>query len=297
MTAEPTRREFIQAAAIAVGALILPAGLRAAEDSQFWFRQTDTGESWLVPDPASWCLQNASQPILERAQKGLLSLTEEDKDRTIRLVTRRCSLNLIEILPGRVVVHFWGQQGQRDLRPFFKTHGLARKNVEVIAFNRKTEITTAQSGEEFLFGQRLSQDWPTTIYLSKWRRRNEQEPDDGLASPKSWSGYAWDGVQSGLIPWAALKSAWRKTTKTCLNCDQPAILVNFGQPWTGMFNRKRIVEHVCLKCRRSFEEWVPDVEQWMATNLDAEVLPDCIMCWNQRVKLEVGKLDVPALSR
>ena len=44
MTTEPTRREFIQAAAIAVGALIVPAVLRATENRQFWFLQTGTGE-------------------------------------------------------------------------------------------------------------------------------------------------------------------------------------------------------------------------------------------------------------
>ena len=81
-----------------------------------------------------------------------------------------------------------------------------------------------------------------------------------------------------------MKSAWRRTAETCLNCDQPTILTNFGQPWIGMFQRKRIVEHVCLKCQRSFEESVPDVEGCMTANLDVEVLPQFIMMWNHRVK-------------
>lgn len=282
LSTEPTRREFLQTAAVAVGALVLPTGLRANEES--WLLQTETGESWPVADPVSWCLQNAQQPNLERAQAGLLKLTAADKDRIIRLVVRRCSLNLIEIFPGRAVVHHWGQQGQGDLRPFLMTHGLARKNVEVVVIDRKKETNTVQSGDDFLFGERLSQDWPAEIYLSNWDNRTEQEPDDRLASPRSSSGYAWNGVESGRIPWAAMKSAWSRTAETCLNCDQPTIVTNFGQPWIGIFQRKQIVEHTCLKCRRSFEDSVPDVEKWMATNLDAEVMPQFIMVWNQRVK-------------
>lgn len=280
----PTRREFLQTAAVAVGSLFLPRGLRANEDQRFWFLQTETGESWPVADPVSWCLENVHHPILERAKAGLLNLTEADKDRIIRLVTRRCRLNLIEILPGRAVVHHWGQQGQGDLRQFFKTQGLARKNVEVVVIDRKMETSIVQSCDDFHFGERLPHDWPTEIYLSKWDYRTEQETDDGTASPQSWSGYAWDGVESGRIPWTAMKSAWKRRASTCLNCDQPTILTNFGQPWVGMFHRKRIVGHVCLKCRRSFEESVPDVEGWMTSNLNAEVLPEFIMMWNHRAK-------------
>lgn len=226
---------------------------------------------------------------MEQAQAGLLNLTATDKDRIIRLVTRRCSLNLIEIHPGRAVVHHWGQLRKGDLHQFFKTHGLARKNVEVVVINRKREANAVQSGDDFLFGERLHTEWPTAIYLSKWQRRNEVEPDDRLASPRSSSGYAWNGVESGRIPWAAMKSAWRRSASTCLNCDEPTILTNFGQPWIGMFQRKQIVEHTCLKCRRSFEESVPDVEKWMTANLEAEVLPQFVMMWNHRVKWDGGK--------
>ncbi len=64
-----------------------------------------------------------------------------------------------------------------------------------------------QSGDEFLFGERLGQGWPTEIFLSKWKRRYEQEPDDCLAAPATWAGdYAWEGVEGNRIPWAALKS-------------------------------------------------------------------------------------------
>ena len=120
----PTRRTFLQTAVAAVASFFLPRGLRAGGNSRsFWFLHTPTGESWAVDDPVTWSLENARQPILERASAGLRKLTPADDQRIIRLVTRRCRLNLIEIHPGRVVVHYWGQQGQGDLRPFFKRTG------------------------------------------------------------------------------------------------------------------------------------------------------------------------------
>jgi hypothetical protein len=80
-----------------------------------------------VADPVAWSLENAGQPILGRARERLVTLDAADPERVIRLVVRRCRLNLIELDPGRVVVHHWGQQGQADWHPFFKHQGLARK--------------------------------------------------------------------------------------------------------------------------------------------------------------------------
>lgn len=274
MSTEPNRREFLQTSAVAVGSLFLPVGLSAKVS--FWFVHTDTG--------ASWCLHNPNQPVLERAHQRLSKMPADDRDRIIRLVVRRCDLNLAEVQPGRVIVHFWGQQGKADLRPFFKAQGLARREIEVITIDRKKETSTIQSGDDFLFGERLPDDWPTEIYLAKWERRCDQESDDNLASPESKSGFAWEGVESGRIPWTTMKSAWRRSNLTCANCDQPTILTNFGMPWIGMLQRKRIVEHVCLMCRRSFEDSVPDVEKWVVAKLDADVLPEFVMHWNQRVK-------------
>jgi hypothetical protein len=67
----------------------------------------------------AWSLENALQPTLERASEGLRTLTPADGERVIRLVVRRCLLNLIEIHPGRVDVHHWCCQGLADLRRFF----------------------------------------------------------------------------------------------------------------------------------------------------------------------------------
>jgi hypothetical protein len=231
----------------------------------------------------AWALGNARQPVLERASAGLLKLTPADGQRIIRLVVRRCRLNLLELRPGRIVVHHWGQQGQADLRPFFKPHGLARHHVEVVLFDRKREVSTPRHGDDFLFGERLAPSWPWKVYWRKWQRRGVEGPDDWTAAPHTWSGFAWNGVEPNRIPWAALKSAWRRASATpCLNCDQPTLLSNFGFPWSGMFNRRPLFIHVCGRCRRLFEDRsVKDVPGWMASNLDAEVLPDYDMVWDR----------------
>src|SRR6202040_916939 len=101
-----------------------------------WFLHTPTGDSWAVPDPVSWSIKNTCNPLLERAREGLGKLTPSESVRIIRLVVRRCKLNMIEIFPRRAVVHYWGQDGQGDLRPFFKHHRLARKDVEVFLIDR-----------------------------------------------------------------------------------------------------------------------------------------------------------------
>jgi hypothetical protein len=48
--------------------------------------------------------------VLERAAEGLRKLTPSDGERIVRLIVRRCRLNLIELHPGQVVVHRWSQQ-------------------------------------------------------------------------------------------------------------------------------------------------------------------------------------------
>ncbi len=69
----------------------------------------------------------------------------------------------------------------------------------------------------------------------------------------------------------------------CPNCDQPALLVNFGFPWWGMFNRKPLVVHACGKCHRRFEDKsVRDVPRWVVENLDAAVWPAYDMAWGNK---------------
>jgi hypothetical protein len=289
MSDQPSRRTFLKVALAAVASLFLPSVLFARRNPRSsWFLHTATGESWQVDDPVSWSLENAHQPILERARERLVTLDATDPQRVVRLVTRRCHLNLLELHPRQVVVHHWGQQGLADVRPFFKSHGLARKNVKVVVKDRKREAVTMQRGDDFLFGDRLAAEWLLKVFLRKWHRRFEQQSNDWTAAPGTWSGYAWEGVESNLIPWRAMKSAWRRTAPLlCLNCDQPTILANFGFPWTGMFNRTPMIVHVCGACRRSFvDDSVKDVGGWIVANLDAEVVPSFIMMWDKRVKWE-----------
>lgn len=89
-----------------ISAFFLPRDLRAGENpKEFWFLHTPTGDSWPVNDPVAWALTHSQQPIVERARQRLVTLDASDAQRVIRLVTRRCGLNLIEIQPERVVVH------------------------------------------------------------------------------------------------------------------------------------------------------------------------------------------------
>lgn len=288
---QPSRRDFLKAGVIITGSLILPKSLLAGkEDKSFWFFHADTGDSWPVADPVAWSLDNARQPVLERAFEGLLKLTPSDEDRVICLITRRCKLNLLELHPKQVAVHHWGQQGRADLRPFFKAHGLARREIEVVMRDRKKDIVTMQTGDDFLFGDRPTAEFPVGLFLSKWQRRFEVQADDRTAAPGTWSGFAWEGVEDNKIPWTALKSAWRRSAGSpCLNCDGATILTNFGNPWVGMFNRSPSFIYICGTCCRSFrDESVRDVANWMATNLDAEVMPGFVMMWDRRVTLDHG---------
>lgn len=282
------RRSFLKTALAAVASLLLPRGLLARDDPrQFWFLHTPTGDSWAVDDPVGWSLMSARQPILERARDRLLTLDAAEPQRVIRLIVRRCRLNLLELRPGRVVVHHWGQQGQGDLRPFFKHHGLATKSIKVALLDRKREVNTPRHGDDFLFGERLAPFWPWKAYWRKWQQRAVEEPGDWKAAPHTWSGFAWEGIEPNSIPWAALKSAWRRTAAAppCPNCDQPTLLVNFGFPWSGMFNRRPLFVHACGRCRRMFEDGsVRDVPRWMVANLDAGVWPAYDMVWGNTVR-------------
>src|SRR5262245_28320927 len=267
----PTRRTFLKTTVAAIASFFLPRTVRGETSSgSFWFLHAPTGETWPVGDPVAWALASARLPILERASAGLLELTPADGQRIIRLVVGRCRLNLIELCPGRVVVHYWGQQGQGDLRPFFKQNGLARHHVEVVLLDRKREVTTLHHGDDYLFGQPLPPFWPWKVDWRKWQRRAVDEPDDWTAAPHTWSGFAWEGIEPNRIPWAALKSAWRQTTPlVCLNRDRPTLLTNFGFPWSGMLNRRPLFIHTCEKCRRLFEDRsVGDVGKWVVENLD-----------------------------
>ncbi len=280
------RREFLQTTAAIAGSLLLPKSVFATPDHRFHFIHVDSCKHWPIADPVQWSLENAHEPIFARAAEGLSKLTTSDGDRIIRLVVRRCSLNLLEVHPGRVVVDHWGSH-RTDLRPFFKTHGLARPEIEVVVRDRKKETITTLTGDSFLYGFPLVSDFDIELFKSKWERRFSNEPDDGMAAPTA-SGFAWDGLPDGSIPWAAMKSAWRRVAPvSCLNCSGTTFWTNFGLRQVGMFNRSPNFVRVCVPCRRTFvDDSVNGVGGWIRENIDAELWPNAEIVWGKRVKLE-----------
>jgi hypothetical protein len=124
------------------------------------------------------------------------------------------------------------------LRPFFNQHGLARKVVQVALIDRKRETTTLQHGDDFLYGERLAEEFPLRVYLEKWRRRAVEEPDGRTQAPCSCSNYCWEGVEQHWIPWRVLKLAWRhEDAPLCQNCDRPTLLTAFGYFACGFYKR------------------------------------------------------------
>jgi hypothetical protein len=280
------RRKFFQTTAAIAGSLILPKAVFATPAPNFHFIHADTLNHWPIADPVQWSLEHAHEPILARAAEGLGKLTVNDGDRTIRLVLRRCSLNLLEVQSGKVVVHHWGSN-RADLRHFFKTHGLARPEIEVVLRDRKKETISKLTGDSFLYGVPLASDFNLELFKSKWERRFEQQADDWMAAPRTNSGFAWDGLPDGSIPWAAMKSAWRSGSGDCLNCSGETIRTNFGLRQVGMFNRSPNFVRVCVPCRRSFvNDSIKNVRAWIVANIDAEVWPTHEMVWGKRLKLE-----------
>ena len=282
-----SRRQVLQTTAVVTGSFILPKNMFATSEPNFHFIHADSCKHWPVLDPVQWSLQNAQEPSLTRAAEGLAKLTQNEGDRIIRLVVRRCSLNLIELQPGRVVVDHWGSH-PADLKAFFKTHGLARLEIEVFLRDRKKETVTTLTGDSFLYGVPLATDFDLELFRSKWVRRFEKDADDLEAAPGTSSGFAWDGIPDGSIPWEAMKSGWRRSgPRVCQNCSGTIFWTNFGLRQVGTFNRSPNFDRVCVPCRRSFVDYsVNDVGGWIMANIDAELWPEAKMVWGKRLKLE-----------
>lgn len=276
-----SRRSFLKTAGAAIASFFLPRSLRAGKQPKsFWFLHKPSSEWWQVDDPVAWSLANARQPVLERARERLETLDASDPHRVIRLVVRRCGLNLLEVLPGRVVVHYWGRNGTTDLRPFFKRHGLARQDVEVVSIDRKREQSSVLHGDDYLFGDRMPCGFPLDVYRSKWLRRTVEEEDDRQAAPWSLSNYCWEGIEEGFIPWCVLKSVWRRENgPLCENCDTSTLVTSFGYVRSGLLNLDPKITRFCLSCRRVFQDysWWYGPE-WLLANLDDPLLPT----WDNR---------------
>ena len=64
---------------------------------------------------------------------------------------------------------------------------LARPQIEVVLRDRKKEIIMTQTGDDFLFGDRLAADLPLELNRGKWASRFEEQADDWQAAPGTWS--------------------------------------------------------------------------------------------------------------
>ena len=76
--------------------------------------------------------------------------------------------------------------------------------------DRKKETSTNLTGNSFFYGVPLASDFDLELFQSKWERRFENEADDWSGIPGTASGFAWERIEDGCIPWAAMKSAWRR---------------------------------------------------------------------------------------
>ncbi len=126
------------------------------------------------------------------------------------------------------------------------------------------------------------------LFLSKWQRREIEQPDDWTASDWCSSTFSWEGVQPCCNPWKVLKAIWRSEQIPCPNCGQPELVTFFGLVWCGMFNRQSRWVRVCLECRRRYEETGGDVVGWMKVNLERRLLPGYSMGWGKPYPLQLG---------
>ena len=99
-----------------------------------------------------------------------------------------------------------------------------------------------------------------------------------------WSSFLWEGGEPGLIPWGAMKGAWRQEdSPPCPNCDGPTILTGWGRVQCGMFNWRHVLRHACLGCGREFEENLhADLGGWLVAHLDRPLLPVFQVIWGKR---------------
>lgn len=250
------------------------------EPPRHHFIHVATGDSFPVDDPVAWCLEHARDQLLERARERLLLCDgRTDPQRILNVVYRRCGLNLAEVRPGRLVVHHW--TALADIRPFCKLHRLARADVQVTTVRHRDGLIVVQPGDDFLYGEKLGLDFlwlklafPWDAYRGRWEHRHEKQADDGSASPCGRSSYAWEGVAKGRIPWAALKSIWRREQATlCPNCDVPLAAWAFSWRHRTLLSMHGHVSRCCFVCRRDFQESTGDLWPWLAMTLDADVLP------------------------
>lgn len=139
------------------------------------------------------------------------------------------------------------------------------------------------TGDSFLLGVPLASDFDLELFLNKLAKRSEREPDDDQAAPGTNSGFAWNGLDDGVIPWKTMKSVWRRSVPgVCPNCSGETFLVNFGQKQVSFLGFESFADSVCPGCRRVYRERIGDARTWMRQNLDEEVMPEAGIFWGRR---------------
>ncbi len=245
--APSTRRRFLKTLLATGASLVLPRGLPGKQPVSSWFLHTPAGDFWPVDDPVAWFLANADRPLRERARKRLAPLGTADSQLALRLVSRPCDLDLVEVQADRVAFHSWHRQGLNGWRSCCEVRALPRDGVEATRLDRKRK----GRGDDLLDGETTPEKLNTylrplavywlQVYWNKWKRRDEEERDDGKAAPGTWS-----EVEPGSITWAALKSVWRHAPlRPCASCDEPTILVNRDF-------------HFCRNCQRLSHDYSVD---------------------------------------
>ena len=246
-----------------------------SEPPRYHFIHAATGESSAVDDPVAWCLEHARDPLLENARERLLQCdSRTDPQRILNVVYRRCGLNMAEVRPGHLVVHHW--TALADIRPFCKLHRLARPDVQVATVRHKEGLVVVQPGDGFLYGGLLGAGFPWDEYRQRWEHRHEGRADDAAASPCGRSSYRWEGVEAGRVPWAALKSIWRREQAIpCPNCDTPLAAWAFTWRHRTLLSMHGHVFRLCFACRRDFQESTGGLRPWLAATLAPGLLPAC----------------------
>lgn len=101
------RREFLQTTAVITGVSLLPATRLATQAPTFFFVHTNLADSFQVANPVQWYLDHQREPVIERDKDGLRNLSTTDSERIVRLVVRRCGLNLVEVESIQVTIQYW----------------------------------------------------------------------------------------------------------------------------------------------------------------------------------------------
>lgn len=282
------RREFLQTSAALAGTMIVspsfPGSISGGEPApKFVMFYFPTDEWWPTEDPIQWAATQQRNSLLAQVAKRLLAeQTPTDWTRIIRLFTKRFYVNLVELRPGRVILHYWGRK-KVDLGYFMRSQKLARPDIEVCELNRKEETIAILSGEDFLYGSPMPKDFEIDLFQHKWKRRFRREPNDSteIAVDNSLLGrlefLCWPGLPNNAIPWSAMKSAWRNDHgpgSVCRNCDEKMILVDLGGKPFGFCKYTFFTKHLCVCCRRMFLTDSLDRTDWATARFDPDVMPE-----------------------